>query len=226
MKSKRKSEILARLLYGIIAGLLIGIAALTIYLVQVQLREPEAADSGHYSDEAEHSFDGAIRLAPPIDVPDFTLSNQDGRAFRLSDLRGRHILLTFGFTNCPDICPLTLSDFQQVGDMLGDRADEVTFVFISVDGRRDTPAVLRSYFEFRQLDGIIALTGSEDRVRAIGAPLGLSFEVGGDASAGAYTVNHTAGSFLLDASGRWIMRFQFGLPPDRIAAELRTLLKD
>lgn len=224
MKSKRKSESFALLLYGMIAGLLIGISALTIYLVQDQLRETEAVDTGHFSVTSEDTFDGAIRISPPIDLPDFTLSNQDGLPFRLSDLRGRHILLTFGFTNCPDICPLTLSDFQRVRELLGDRADEVAFVFISVDGRRDTPALLRRYFEFRQLDGIIALTDSEEMVRAIGAPLGLSFEVSGDASAGAYTVNHTAGSFLLDASGRWIMRFQFGLPPDRIAAELRTLL--
>ena len=65
-----------------IAGLLIGIAALTIYLVQVQLREPEAADSGHYRDEDEHAFDGAIRIEPPIDVPDFALSNQDGQALQ------------------------------------------------------------------------------------------------------------------------------------------------
>lgn len=226
MKSKRKSESFARLLYGVIAGLLIGIAALTIYLAQVQLRKPEAVDTGHFSVESKHTFDGAIRIEPPIDLTDFPLNDQYGQPFKLSDLRGRHILLTFGFTNCPDICPLTLSEFQQIRDMLGDRADEVAFVFISVDGRRDTPAVLRSYFEYRELDGIIALTGREETVRAIGAPLGLSFEVSGDASAGAYAVNHTAGSFLLDASGRWIMRYQFGLPPDRIAAELRTYLKE
>lgn len=224
MKSKRKSESFARLLYGMTAGLLIGIAALAIYLVQVQLRGPKADDTGQFSDDGKYTFDGAIRIEPPIDLAEFTLSNQDGLPFKLSDLRGRHVLLTFGFTNCPDICPLTLSDFQQVGDMLGDRADEVAFVFISVDGRRDTPAVMRSYFDYRQLHGIIALTGSEETVRGIGAPLGLSFEVSGDASADAYTVNHTVGSFLLDASGRWIMRYQFGLPPDRIAAELRTLL--
>lgn len=224
VKSKRMSGSFSRLLYGMIAGLLIGIAALTIYLVQDQLRGPEAADSGHFKVSGEDPFDGAISIEPPIDLPDFTLSNQDGQRFKLSELRGRHILLTFGFTNCPDICPMTLSDFQQVRDMLGDRADEAAFVFISVDGRRDSPAVLRSYFAYRQLDGIIALTGSEEMVRAIGAPLGLSFEVSGDASTGDYTVNHTAGSFLLDARGRWIMRFQFGLPPDQIAAELRALL--
>ncbi len=225
MKRKRFSETAARLLYGMIAGLLIGISALTIYLVQVQLQTPETVDTDHFSVEGKHSFDGAIRIEPPIALPDVTLSDQNGRPFKFSDLRGRHVLLTFGFTNCPDICPLTLSDFQQVREMLRDRAGAVAFVFISVDGRRDTPAVLRSYFDNRQLHGIIALTGSEETVRGIGAPLGLSFEVSGDAAAGAYTVNHTAGSFLLDASGTWIMRLQFGLPPERIAAELRTLLK-
>jgi len=221
VKSKRGSESFARLLYGVIAGLLIGIAALTIYLVQVQLRGPEVVDTGHFSVEGKHTIDGAIRIEPPIDLPEFALSDQYGQPFKLSDLRGRYILLTFGFTNCPDICPLTLGDFRQVRDMLGVHADEVAFVFISVDGRRDSPSVLRRYFEFRQLDGIIALTGSEETVRAIGAPLGLSFEVSGDAFADAYSVNHTAGSFLLDARGRWIMRYQFGLPPERIAAELR-----
>ena len=207
-----------------IAGLLIGIAALTIYLVHIQLREPEAVDSGRFNVEGAADYDGVIRIEPPIDLPNITLSNQDGEPFNISDLRGRYILLTFGFTNCPDICPLTLSDLQQVRILLGDRADEVAFVFISVDGRRDTPAVLRRYFTFRGLDGIMALTGSEDTVRVFGAPLGLSFEVSSEVSAGAYTVNHSAGSFLLDARGRWIMRYQFGLPPDRIAAELRTLL--
>ena len=207
-----------------IAGLLIGIAALTVFLAQGQLRERETVDIDAFSVSGEDPFDGAIRIEPPIDLPDITLSNQDGAPFKLSDLRGRYVLLAFGFTNCPDICPLTLSDFQQVRNMLGDRGEAVAFGFVSVDGRRDSPAVLRSYFEFRELDGVIALTGSEETVRAFGAPLGLSFEVSGDVSAGAYSVNHSAGSFLLDTRGRWIMRFQFGLPPDQIAAELRALL--
>ena len=225
MKSKRNSGSILRLLYGMIAGLLIGISALAIYLVHEQLRRPEVIDTGHFSVEGEAEFDGAIQIEPPIDVSDFTLTDQDGEQFKVSDLRGQHVLLTFGFTNCPDMCPLTLSDFQQVKDLLGDRAERVAFVFISVDGRRDSPSVLRSYFDFRELDGIIALTGDEDYVREIGAPFGLSFEASGDVSAGAYSVNHTAGSFLLDGRGRWIMRFQFGLPPDRTAAELHKLLR-
>lgn len=225
MKSKRRSASIQRLLYGMIAGLLLGISALVIYLVQDHLREPRPGLTDPFSVEGAAEFDGALRIEPPIDVPDFTLIDQNGQPFTTSALRGRHALLTFGFTNCPDICPLTLSDLQQVKELLGDRAAGLAVVFISVDGRRDSPSVLRSYFAFRKLDDIIALTGGEDKVRAIGAPLGLSFEVAGDRSTGAYSVNHSAGSFLLDSRGRWIMRFQFGLPPERIAAELQKLLQ-
>ncbi len=224
MKSKRNATPYLRLLYGMITGLLIGISALAIYLVQDQLREPKAVDTGHFSVEGEAEFDGAIQIEPPIVVPDFTLTDQDDEQFKVSDLRGHHVLLAFGFTNCPDICPLTLSDFQSIKELLGGSAERLAFVFISVDGSRDTPSVLRSYLGFRELEGIIGLTGDEDYVREIGAPFGLAFEVIGEAATGAYSVNHTVGSFLLDPRGRWIMRFQFGLPPDRVAAELSELL--
>ena len=224
MKSKRKPAFFVHLLYGMIAGLLIGISAITVFLVQDRLRQPATIDTGHFKVESEAGFDGVIRIQPPINVADFTLINQDGNATSLRDLRGRYVLLTFGFTNCPDICPLTLSDFQRVNNMLDDHSEQMAFVFISVDGQRDTPAALRSYLSFRGMESIIGLTGDEKDVREIGAPFGLSFEVIGDASTGAYSVNHTAGSFLLDPQGRWIMRYQFGVPPDKIAAQLNELL--
>jgi len=225
VKSKREPGRAAQLLYSIIAGLIIGISALTIYLVQERLRGPETGAAEHFSVEGEANFDGAIPIQPPIELPEFTLSNQDGEAASLRDLRGRYTLLTFGFTNCPDICPLTLNDFERVADMLGDQAKGVAFVFVSVDGRRDTPAMLRDYLDFRDMEGIIGLTGDEEAVREFGAPLGLSFEIPDSASTGAYSVNHSAGSYLLDRQARWIKRYQFGLPPSRIATDLNALLK-
>ena len=222
MKLKRKPAQAVFLLYSIIAGLLIGISALALFLIQDRLREPDSGATGGFQVESESAYDGAIRIAPPIELPDFTLTDQDGVPTGLRDLRGRFVLLTFGFTHCPDICPLTLSDFQLVNGLLGDQSEEVAFVFISVDGRRDKPAVLRNFLAYRKLDEIIGLTGAETDVRAAGAPLGLSFERSGDTSTGSYTVNHTAGSFLLDRRGRWIMRFQFGLPAEKIAAEVRA----
>lgn len=224
MKHKRKRAQVVYILYSSIAGLLIGISALSVYLIQERMRATEAADADHFQVEGEAEFDGVIRIEPPIELPDFTLTSQDGDPTGLRDLRGRFVLLTFGFTNCPDICPLTLSDFQLVKGLLGDHSFEVAFVFISVDRSRDKPKVLRNFLAYRKLDDIIGLTGAETDVHAAGEPLGLSFERSGQASAGSYTVNHTAGSFLLDRRGRWIMRFQFGVPPETIAAELRGMI--
>ncbi len=224
MKHKRKPAQAVFLLYSIIAGLLIGISALALFLIQDRLRAPDSGAASHFRHESEARFDGVIPIEPPIELPDFTLTSKDGVPTGLSDLRGRFALLTFGFTNCPDICPLTLSDFQLVKGLLGDHSEELALVFISVDGSRDEPDVLRNFLAYRKLDEIIGLTGAEADVRAAGAPLGLSFERSGKTSTGSYSVNHTAGSFLLDRRGRWIMRFQFGAPAERIAAELQAMI--
>lgn len=78
-------------------------------------------------------------------VSDFTLVNQKGEETRLSDLQGKLIVLSFGYTHCPDVCPITLAQFGRVRNLLGEDAEQVQFVFISVDGTRDTPERLAQY---------------------------------------------------------------------------------
>ena len=173
----------------------------------------------------EEDFDGSTSIDPPLEMPDFTLTNQDGDAIQLSDLRGKFVLLTFGYTHCPDVCPLTLNEFRRIRETLGDLAESVEFVFVSVDGQRDTPDVLKQYFETRKLDGFIGLTGEEADLRELGTDYGLFFEIGENTSKGGYLVNHTAGSYLLDPSGRWIMRYQFGVLPSMIVNDLETFIQ-
>lgn len=225
MKSKRGGALSQQFLYGIIAGLLIGISALALYLVYDRLRPPNERDSGPFRVAGVAEFDGITRIDPPIATNDVPLLDQFGRRTRLSDLRGQHILLTFGFTHCPDICPLTLNDFKRTRSALGDAAEQLRFVFVSVDGKRDTPEALRQFLAFRGLEDILALTGPEDRVREFGAPFGLSFEISQDEDSSGYQINHTVGSFLLDRDGRWMTRYQFGVPPEEVAADLRTRLE-
>jgi len=224
LKTKRNSYLLGRLLYGLLAGLLLGIAALAIFLIYDRAREPESVNTGPFEVEGASVFDGILAIDPPVDIPAFELTDSMGRSVRLADFRGGHTLLTFGFTHCPDICPLTLNDFARIRRLLGDLAENITFVFISVDGKRDTPAALRQYFEFRQLNDISALTGDEASVQALGEPFGLSFEINDEDRSDGYMINHSTGSYLLDQAGRWIKRYQFGVPPDAIAADLRSLL--
>lgn len=224
MKTKRNSKLIDRLLYSLLAGLLLGIAALSIFLLYDRTRESIAVSNGPFEVVGSATSDGMLAIDPPVDAPDFALTDSSGNPVGLADFRGRHALLTFGFTHCPDICPLTLNDFERIRRLLGDSAENIAFVFISVDGKRDTPAALRQYFEFRQLNSIVALTGDEAAVLALGEPFGIAFEINDEDSADGYLINHTTGAFLLDRAGRWIKRYQFGVPPETIAADLRRML--
>jgi protein SCO1/2 len=96
----------------------------------------------------------------------FALVDHDGRPRRDTDFRGRHLLVYFGYTSCPDLCPLGLDTIAQALDLLGPRADAVQPVFVTVDPARDTPEVLREYvasFDAR----LLGLTGSEADIRAV-----------------------------------------------------------
>ncbi len=173
-----------------------------------------AAVAGYALGESNRASVGAMPAVmwvnPPRPMPDFTLTNHDGAPTRLSDFRGRLVVLFFGYTHCPDVCPLSLSDMRRVKAALGDEAERVAFVFISVDGARDTPEVLRRYVKVFDAD-FHGLTGDERTVREVALEYGAKFRANKAQSANPdlYTVDHTAYTYLLDAEGRW--RAMWGL---------------
>lgn len=163
-------------------------------------------------------------LNPPRVLADFTLTDHTGAPFGLDDLRGRVALVFFGFTHCPDICPTTLADFKQVKTQLGSATDEVAFVFVSVDGARDTPERLAAYVRAFDPD-FIGLTGDDAVLRPVAADFGVYYQAHAPASgSGNYLVDHTASVFALDREGRLAIVFPYGTPPDAIARRLRALL--
>lgn len=165
-----------------------------------------------------------VALDPPRQMPDFTLTDVDNKPLKLSDLRGKAILIYFGYTHCPDVCPLSLADFRQVKKDLAELADQVNFVMITVDGSRDTPEVMRPYIQAFDPQ-FIGLTGSENEVRQIGVNYGVHFEKQKSAgTAAAYLVAHTSYSYFLDADGKWQMVFPFKTPPASVAADIRQFL--
>jgi len=224
-KKKNDSNTTTKLLYGIIIVLIVGIVGVIAYLMFARVVVTENTQANIFDVVDEEQFDGSTSIEPPLEMPDFTLTNQNGDATNLSDLRGKYILLTFGYTHCPDVCPLTLNEFRRIRDSLGDLGESVEFVFISVDGQRDTPDAIKQYFETRKLDGFIGLMGEETDLRELGEDYGLFFEIGENTSKGGYLVNHTAGSYLLDPKGRWIMRYQFGALPSMIVTDLETYMQ-
>lgn len=171
-------------------------------------------------------FNGATPIDPPRPVADFTLPSHTGQPFSLSDVSGKVTMLYFGYTHCPDVCPLTLIEFKRVYELLGEDADKAAFVFASVDGERDTPEALAKYLEVRNVaDFVIALSGEESDLRRIGLDYGLYFEKRTDTGSQAnYLVDHTAASFLLNQDGELAMIFAFGTEASVMAEEIQKLI--
>ncbi len=163
-------------------------------------------------------------LQDPPPAPDFTLTDQYGRPFRLSDQKGRVVLLFFGYTNCPDVCPTTLSVWQQVETQLGKDAEKVRFVLITADPERDTPDRLREHLA-RFSPNFIGLTGTPQELAPVYEAYHAYVEkdAEGETAAG-YLVNHTAATFVVDPQGRWRLTIPFGTPAEDVVHDVRLLL--
>jgi protein SCO1/2 len=223
-----QTNMMHMVLYGVISLILVAIFAVMITIFAQSIAPTEdSADGVTLLFEQDDAFDGIDVFSPPRAVPDFTLTSHTNEPLSLSDLEGKPILLSFGFTNCPDICPLTLNEFKQVREALGETGDDVQYLFISVDGSRDTPDVLANYFRVRRLDDfMLGMTGEEVDLRRIGVDYNLRFEYGPVDENGRYNVDHTAGSFLIDAEGNYVAKFAFGTESDVIADYIANLLEN
>jgi len=155
---------------------------------------------------------------------DFTLTNQDNQSFRLQDVRGRPVALFFGYTSCPDMCPVTMSRIAGALDRLGQTGHDVVTLFVSVDPKRDTPAVLKEYVQSFSVP-VIGLTGTPEQIARVAAAYHASFELVPTGTTN-YLVNHTSAIFLIDRRGQLRQFFKYDEKPDVLASALRTLLDE
>ena len=150
----------------------------------------------------------------------FTLTDGSGQRVTDRDLHGRYLLVYFGYTFCPDVCPTTLAAIAGALDRLGTRADRVQALFITVDPARDTPPVMRDYtaaFSPR----ILGLTGSADEIaRVAGAYRVYYARRGAGETAGNYTVDHSSIIYLMGPDGRFIAPIAADEPAARMAADI------
>jgi protein SCO1 len=170
------------------------------------------------------SFRGASYNEPYPTAPQIELIKSNGEMFRLSDQKGKIVLLFFGYTSCPDVCPTTLAELKQVMDGLGGKAKSVQVVFISVDPERDTPEKIQQYVEHFS-KGFIGLSGSTEKLQSIWDKYGVFREKVTSDSALGYTVNHTARTYLVDADGNLRLSYGFQTPVEDIVSDLKILLK-
>lgn len=155
---------------------------------------------------------------------DFTLTDTTGKPFSLSRLRGKAVILTFGFTNCPDVCPTELLSYKETLAQLGTQAEQVVVVFVSVDPERDTPEQMRKYLALFHPDFIgLTATGTQD-LEAAKKSYRITAHKSQIKSDTLYNVDHSAGTYLLDKQGNTVLFEPFGTEPDQIAHDIRLLL--
>lgn len=160
-----------------------------------------------------------------IQAEDFTLVTTEGLPFRLSDQRGKIVLMFFGFTSCPDVCPTTLAEARRVLEGLGDEAKNVRFVFITVDPERDTPQRLGQYVSNFHPD-ITGLTGMSEKLQQVFDAYGIhAAKAPLEDSAAEYTMEHTARIFLVDQDGRLRLSYAFGTPDEDLLQDVQFLLR-
>lgn len=168
-------------------------------------------------------FRGSV-LGEPIAAADFELQDQHGQTFRLSEQRGKVVVLFFGYTSCPDVCPTTLSAWKRAYEELGEQVANTRFVFITVDPERDTPARLKTHLELFN-PAFIGLTGTLEELEPIYQAYGVYYEKqAAPESALGYLVSHTSSDYVIDKAGNWRLRHAFGASGQDIAHDIRVLL--
>ena len=151
------------------------------------------------------------------------LPDPDGRLRRLDEFKGKVVVVFFGYTQCPDVCPTTLAELAAVRKALGPDGARVQPVFVSVDPQRDTPEVLKAYAQAFG-DDVLALRGDDAQTKAAAQAFKVFYAKVPGKTADTYTIDHTAGSYVFDTQGRIRLFMRHGQPAAAIEADLRRLL--
>lgn len=167
----------------------------------------------------------ALLLNLPKALPPFSLKNDGDASFANTDLEGHWSLLYFGYTHCPDICPTTMAELDKMLGQLKNlpAAKQPHVYFISVDPKRDSPALLKQYVHYFNSD-FSGVTGDVDQLRALTKPMGVAFSYELQDPAGNYTVDHSAVVFLINPEGKESAIFTPPMIPERIATDFRTII--
>ena len=198
----------ARLIAFIVAGFLIGALAGAAVLL---ITTPQGGQPVQSS--------GTALVGGP-----FLLVGADGKPVTDRDFRGRYMLIFFGFTHCPDICPAELQVIAQALEQLGDKAKNVVPIFITLDPERDTPEAMGNYVKSFG-PNFVGLTGSPEAIAAAAKAYRVSYaKVEDKESAADYGVDHSALVYLMDPKGRYVTHFSYGLSAEQMAEKLGKLL--
>ncbi len=152
-----------------------------------------------------------------------SLTDHTGKQRTLADFKGKAVALFFGYTHCPDVCPTTMADMKQTMKLLGPRADELQVLFVTLDPERDTQEVLAQFvpsFDMR----FIGLRGSEQETAATAASFKIYAKKVEAQGKGGYTIDHSAGVYVFDKTGKIRLYVDYGEKPADIANDIKQIL--
>jgi protein SCO1/2 len=171
---------------------------------------------------ARSPFHGVDVTGAPIGG-ELRLFDHDGKPRSLADFRGKVVVVSFGFTHCPDVCPTTLADFASARKRLGPDAERVQVLFVTLDPARDSLKLLRDYVPAFD-PTFIGLRGDEAATDKVTRDFKVYAHKRDGKTPGDYSIDHSAQSFVFDAQGRIRLVIGYGLEPEKIASDLRLVL--
>lgn len=196
------------ILVGVLAFVLVGITALGVFLFS-----PPAG------------LRGAAYDKPYPPAPEIALTRDNGSTFRLSEMRGNAVLVFFGYTGCPDVCPTTMAELKTVMDKIGaQKAQNVKVLFVTVDPKRDTPQRVQEYANHFNKD-FIGLSGTESQLAQTWNAYGIFRQVTDETSDTVYGIDHTARVTLIDQDGNLRSSYGTDTPVEDYVHDLNLLLK-
>ena len=170
----------------------------------------------------DQTFIGTDISSVPIDTT-FRLKDFNGQIRTLEDFKGKVVVIFFGFTHCPDICPTTLTDLKKTMTLLKDKASDVQVIFITLDPARDTEDVLKKFIPTFN-SSFLGLTGSESDINKVISQFKIFYQKVNDGSKSGYTIDHSAGLYVLDKNGNIKLHTSHGQKPEDLASDLAKLI--
>lgn len=155
----------------------------------------------------------------------FALTDFNGQPRSLTDYKGKAVVVFFGFTQCPDVCPTTMNEMAQVNELLGTDGDKLQVVFISIDPERDTPEVLKAYMGSFDPSFAGLYAASPEALAALAKDFKIFYKKVDGKTPTSYSMDHTAASYVYDPQGRLRLYARYGIGPQAMADDIRLLLK-
>lgn len=154
----------------------------------------------------------------------FTLSDADGKQRTLADFKGKVVVMFFGYAQCPDVCPTTMSEMAQVKQQLGSDGDKLQVLFVTVDPERDTPPVMKAYMGAFD-PGFVALIPTPEQLPALAKDYKVYYKKVEGKTPTSYSMDHSAASFVYDTEGRLRLYARYGAGVPAMVSDLKALLK-